>query len=79
MNFTIYIEDSTGQTITNVAHALGKTRNAIVREAIEEWCNKHAPTQWEPGFFDFEPITDCPNFSQYRHEFEKQPSEDPLA
>lgn len=37
----------------------------------------HAVTLWEPGFFDFEPIKDCPDFTQYRYELE-HPSEDPL-
>ncbi len=77
MNVTIYIEDSIGYQVNHAAKHLGKTRNAIFREAIEEWCKKHTITQWEAGFFDFEPIKNCPDFTQYRHELE-HPNEDPL-
>ncbi len=77
MNITIYIENSIGYKINEAVKSTGKTRNAIFREAIEEWYKNHMNKQWEPGFFDFKPITDCPDFTQYRHEL-KKPNEDPL-
>lgn len=63
---------------SGVSRDQGKSPNAIVREALEEWCQRHANTKWEPGFFDFEPILDVPNFNEYRKEF-KSIDEDPLA
>lgn len=80
MNFTVYIEDFMAEKVAAVAKIQGKTRNAIVREAIEEWCERHAISQWEPGFFDFEPIPNTPDFSEYRNEFKtsNEDTEDPL-
>lgn len=77
MNFTVYIEDFMAEKVIAVAKIQGKTRNAIVREALEEWYERHAISHWEPGFFDFEPISDLPDFSNYRLEF-KPLKEDPL-
>jgi len=54
-----------------------KTGSMLELSASRFELKQITPTQWEPGFFDFEAIKDYPDFSQYRHEF-KNPSEDPL-
>lgn len=36
-------------------------------------------SMWEPHFFDFEAITDLPDFSMYRKEFKALKNQDPLA
>lgn len=48
---------------------LHTSKNSIVREALEEWINRHnLHSSWPPHFFDFEPIKEVPHFSAYRKE-----------
>lgn len=77
MNFTVYIENNLAERIMAVVQTQGKSRNAIIREALEEWCDRHVSVEWEPGFFDFEPIKNLPDFSHYRTEL-KSVDDDPL-
>lgn len=45
--------------------------------ASEEWLEQHASSSWPKNFFDFEPLTDVPDFRQLRKDL-KSSSEDPL-
>jgi len=46
MNFNIYLDDQTGQQLNHVAKQEGESRNALVRQAVSEWLNRHGKSQW---------------------------------
>jgi hypothetical protein len=77
MNINIYLEDNLGKKITDNAKALGKTRNAIIREAIKEWLKYHKANQWPASVRRFKGITDFPDFEYYRNDLIK-PKDDPF-
>lgn len=79
MNFNIYLKEEMGNKITRVAKKLHRSRNSIINEAVEEWLENHFPSQWPKGFFDFDPITDIPDFKELRKELKNNIPEDPLA
>jgi hypothetical protein len=77
MNFNVYLNKAIRERMTKIAKITHRSRNSIVNEALEEWLNKHASTEWPKGFFDFEPINDVPNFKDLRSNL-KSFLEDPL-
>lgn len=54
MNFNVYIEDELGAELDACAHQIGKTRNAIIREALKDWVNNHSVRQWPAAILDFQ-------------------------
>ena len=77
MNVNIYIENSLGLQLQECATALHKTRNAIIREAIAEWVERHKVNEWPASVLHFKGVPDAPRFESYRDEL-KKPKDDPL-
>ena len=78
MNFNIYVKRDVGERVTRMAKSLHRSRNSIISEALEEWLNKHSPSQWPNSFFDFDPVEDVPDFKKLRKDL-KRIKKDPLA
>lgn len=78
MNVHIYLEDELGQKINSFAKLLGKSRNAIIREAIKAWVNNHAKNEWPASVLKFSGTKKFPDFEQYREDL-SDAKEDPLA
>lgn len=78
MNINIYFEDSLGKNLNQYAKQLGKTRNAIVREAVKEWLDHHQTAKWPRSILKFSAIDDLPSFESHRIDL-ATPNEDPLA
>jgi len=78
MNINIYVEDDVGKEITKSAASMGKTRNAVIREALKEWLLRHRVRKWPASVKKFTGLADFPAFELYRDELE-QPDEDPFA
>lgn len=69
MNVNVYLEDSLGQYLEDFAKESGKSRNAIIREAIKEWIAVHtAHTKWPESILKFNGISDGISFESYRDE-----------
>lgn len=77
MNINVYIEDSLGKKITANAKALGKTRNAVIREALKEWLQHHKANKWSRAIQNFNGLKGFPEFESYRQELD-MPEDDPL-
>lgn len=76
MNLSIYLPQKLVSKLSLVAQHHHLSKNAIVREALEDWLTHHyPPSNWPPHFFDFEAIKEAPDFSSYRHEL-SPPKED---
>ncbi len=78
MNINIYLEDGLGKQINQVVEISGKTRNAIIREAIKEWLEHHQVKQWPASILKFKGIPDIEPFESGRDEL-LPPKEDPFA
>lgn len=78
MNFNIYIDDKVGIKLNKLAKTSGKTRNALIREAIEEWVNHQINPQWSEKILSFKGLKDMPSFESYRSEL-NEPKDDPFA
>jgi len=46
VNFNIYLDDETGQRLNRLAKQVGESRNALVREAVSDWLDRHGKPQW---------------------------------
>ncbi len=78
MNFNIYLDDETGQRLNQVAKKAGESRNALVRQAVSEWLNRHGKPQWPEEVLAFKGMAGMPRFEANRHRL-KPPIADPLA
>lgn len=76
MNFSVYLPQKIASKLSLLAQQNHTSKNAIIREALEEWFTHHySKSQWSPHFFDFAPVKDAPDFSSYRNEL-APPKED---
>lgn len=78
MNFNIYVDDKIGMKLNKLAKSSGKTRNALIREAIEEWINQQTNPRWPNAILSFSGIKDFPSFESHRKNL-NEPTEDPFA
>jgi len=76
MNLSIYLPPKLVTKLSLAAQQQHSSKNAIVREALEEWLAHHYPrSSWPPHFFDFQAVAEAPDFSSYRKEL-APPKED---
>lgn len=68
MNFNVYVEDTLGKELEAIAHATGKSRNALIREAIQLWLSQHKKSQWSKAILEFKGVEDSVSFEDYRDE-----------
>jgi predicted transcriptional regulator len=78
MNFNIYLDDETGQKLNHVAKQAGETRNALIRQAVSEWLQRHGKPNWPDEVLAFKGMADMPLFEASRDRL-KPPASDPLA
>lgn len=78
MNFNIYLDDETGQQLNHMAKQEGESRNALVRQAVSEWLNRHGKSQWPDEVLAFKGMADMPLFEASRDRL-RPPASDPLA
>ncbi|MFZ4536033.1 ribbon-helix-helix protein, CopG family [Propionivibrio sp.] len=78
MNFNIYLDDETGQQLTQAAAQAGETRNATIRRAVSEWLSHHSQQHWPEAVQSFKGMADMPIFEASRDRL-KPPVADPLA
>ena len=68
MNFNIYLEDALGHKLENIAQKQGKSRNALVREAIKEFVDKQAYSHWTETIMSFQGVDEGITFESYRND-----------
>jgi len=56
MNFNIYIKDDLAKELTVIMEKYNKTRNSIIREAIEDYVEKKKKSQWSSYIRNFKGI-----------------------
>jgi hypothetical protein len=78
MHFNIYLDDQTGRELAAAAQETGETRNALIRQAVQEWLDRHGKTEWPEAVRGFEGLPEMPPFEENRIQL-KPPARDPLA
>jgi predicted transcriptional regulator len=78
MHFNIYLDDETGQQLTQVASQAGEKRNAIIRQAVRAWLAQQAQPGWSQAVLAHLGDADMPAFESARQHL-AAPADDPLA
>lgn len=68
MKLSIYLDDELGSLLTREVKQTGRSRNALIREALKEWFLHHKDRQWPETIMNFTGIQDFPSFESYRDE-----------
>ena len=77
MNFNIYIEDKLGKQLKQATESTGKSKNALIREALKEWFQHHLITQWPETVLQHRGIENFQPFESHRSELQI-PTDDPF-
>lgn len=69
MSFHVYVEPDLERKIEDLCKKTGRKRNAIVREALKEFVEKHSSESWPESVFDFKPSSKLTRFESLRADF----------
>jgi Ribbon-helix-helix protein, copG family len=78
MNFNIYVNDELGHKLTSFAQIEGKSRNALIREALDYYFAQKSYITWSDSILDFQGINDFSGFEELRTEL-KEPDNNVFA
>jgi hypothetical protein len=78
MNFNVYLDDVTGQQLISAAERTGETRNALIRQAVAEWLQRHDKPEWPDEVLAFHGVADFPPFESGRDRLDPA-APDPFA
>lgn len=78
MHFNIYLDDQTGQRLTEAAQQAGENRNAVIRRAVQEWLARRHQPQWPAAVLSHTGSPDMPPFEAERTDLAPA-VDDPLA
>ncbi|MCG9890980.1 MAG: ribbon-helix-helix domain-containing protein [Thermosynechococcaceae cyanobacterium MS004] len=68
MNFNICLEESLIEKLDYLSKQQGKTRNTIIREALEAWTTQSSPTAWPDIVLNYSGTGDSIIFESTRSE-----------
>lgn len=68
MNFSVYIDPKIGEEMNQLAKLLGKSRNNLIKEAIERFLKDHRLKAWPQSIVKFKGVPDFKGFETYRSE-----------
>jgi Arc/MetJ-type ribon-helix-helix transcriptional regulator len=68
MNFSLHLNDELVRRLNAMAQATGKSRNALIREAVEEWLERRARGQWPEAVLGFPGVPEAVPFEHARAE-----------
>jgi ribbon-helix-helix CopG family protein len=74
MTFSVHVDDKLFRQIDLAAKEGGKTRNALIRQALQEWLSQHKPAAWPAKVLSFTGVKGAPRFERARSEL-KEPRE----
>ena len=74
MNFTVYVQDEVGIKLDLLAKTENRSRNTLVREALEAYLNKKGSCEWPKAVLEFQGV-DIPDFESFRSELQPLSSE----
>ncbi len=66
MNFSVHLNEELVRRLNEAAKESGKTRNALIREAVAEWLGHRRPGRWPAEVMNFCGIRGLKRFEQTR-------------
>jgi hypothetical protein len=79
MNFNVYVDDVTGKKLARLAKRRATTRNALIRQAVQDLVQKaECPIGWPAKVMQWQGFPEFEGFESHRRELAAE-SEDPLA
>ena len=78
MHFNIYLDNDTAEKLKTATEKSHESRNAIIRQAINQWLDQTQNKTWPKNIIDFTGLDEMPTFESHRKELSK-PNEDPFA
>ena len=78
MTFSIHIDAKTGKALDAAAARTGKSRNAIIREAVAAWLARERSAAWPAEVLAHRGVRGLEPFEKDRKSL-RPPPEDPLA
>jgi predicted transcriptional regulator len=79
MNFNIYLNTAVGEALKRLAKRRKTTRNALIREAVEDLVAKEIESQtWSSAVLEWQGDSTFEPFEGHRTRL-RSPTEDPLA
>lgn len=78
MNFNVYIDRETVDRLERLAKARRMSRNALIREAVEQLLERAPEGGWPRAVLQFEGVAGITPFERARSKLRK-PRRDPLA
>ncbi|MDP3521858.1 MAG: ribbon-helix-helix domain-containing protein [Hydrogenophaga sp.] len=78
MHFNIYLDDQTGQRLTEAAQQAGENRNAVIRRAVQEWLARRSQPGWPQAVLGHNGFPNVPPFEAERKQLAPA-LDDPLA
>ena len=68
MNFSIHLSNEVVERLDRAATEIGKTRNAVVREAVAEWLDRRRVSKWPSSVLSFKGLRGITRFEESREE-----------
>jgi len=79
LNINIYLQDQLLEEVDRLARETGKSRSALIREAIEAWLARRSGKEgWPTSVRDWRGAPEFPPFERARSELSGRP-EDPFV
>lgn len=78
MNFNVYLDDDTTRALDAAARREGRARNALIREAVSDWLERHSASRWPASVLSHRGMPSAPRFEALRAEL-PAPADDPFA
>lgn len=79
MNFNIYLNNAVGEALKRLAKRRKMTRNALIRQAVEDLVAKESESQtWSAAVLEWQGDPTFEPFEAHRGRL-RAPTEDPLA
>jgi hypothetical protein len=66
MKFTVRLPDEWAARVNKAAKQTGKSRRALIREALKERLGRNPQNRWPKLVREFHGIPDAPRFEEYR-------------
>ena len=64
MNFSVHLNDELVEQLNQTARESGKTRNALIREAVGEWLYRRRSGKWSAEVMNFRGIPEIKRFER---------------
>jgi Arc/MetJ-type ribon-helix-helix transcriptional regulator len=78
MNINVYLQDQLLEQIDRLARETGRSRSALIREALEAWLSRRSASAWPAVLREWRGDPGFPPFEEGRNDRSQRP-DDPFA